>query len=65
VTEKVKPEKIAVSGVSSTQILFRVKIIQQVEIFSNRVYPTRLNTKLYQLDVRSNIHQIIYDEFIK
>jgi len=33
--------------------------------FSNRVYPTRLNTKLYLLDVRSTIHQIIYDEFIK
>jgi CubicO group peptidase (beta-lactamase class C family) len=33
--------------------------------FSNRVYPTRLNTKLYQMDVRSRIHQIIYDEFLK
>jgi len=33
--------------------------------FSNRVYPTRLNTKLYQLKVRSRIHRVIYDEFIK
>ena len=28
---------------------------------SNRVYPTRLNRKLYQLNVRPTIHQAIYD----
>lgn len=33
--------------------------------FSNRVYPTRLNTRLYQLNIRSRIHQIIYDEMLK
>ncbi len=29
--------------------------------FSNRVFPTRLNTKLYQLNIRPNLHQILYD----
>jgi beta-N-acetylhexosaminidase len=28
---------------------------------SNRVYPTRLNRKLYQLNVRPAMHQVIYD----
>ena len=28
---------------------------------SNRVYPTRLNRKLYQLNVRPSMHQTIYD----
>jgi len=28
---------------------------------SNRVYPSRKNTKIYQLNVRPTIHQIIYD----
>ena len=29
--------------------------------FSNRVYPTRLNTKLYSQSIRPRIHQVIYD----
>jgi CubicO group peptidase (beta-lactamase class C family) len=29
---------------------------------SNRVFPTRNNTKLYQLDVRTAVQQILYDE---
>lgn len=29
--------------------------------FSNRVYPTRANTKLYQLGIRPRIHQVLYD----
>jgi CubicO group peptidase (beta-lactamase class C family) len=28
---------------------------------SNRVYPTRNNTKLYDLNIRTNIQQVIYD----
>lgn len=28
---------------------------------SNRVYPTRLNRKLYQLGIRPRIHKVIYD----
>ena len=32
---------------------------------SNRVYPTRLNRKLYQLNVRPSMHQVIYDSFVK
>ncbi len=32
---------------------------------SNRVYPTRLNRKLYQLNVRPAMHQAIYDALLK
>ncbi|MBV6647823.1 MAG: serine hydrolase, partial [Cyclobacteriaceae bacterium] len=28
---------------------------------SNRVYPTRKNTKLYELNLRSQLHQLVYD----
>jgi CubicO group peptidase (beta-lactamase class C family) len=28
---------------------------------SNRVYPTRNNTKLYELNIRAAMHQAIYD----
>jgi CubicO group peptidase (beta-lactamase class C family) len=31
---------------------------------SNRVYPTRANTKLYKLNIRTNIQQVIYDAMI-
>ena len=30
--------------------------------FSNRVYPTRLNRKLYQLNIRPSLHQVLYDQ---
>lgn len=33
--------------------------------FANRVYPTRENRKIYQLNVRPDIHQVIYDSFLK
>ena len=32
--------------------------------FSNRVYPTRGNRKIYELNVRPRIHQLIYDSFL-
>ena len=32
---------------------------------SNRVYPTRDNRKIYELNIRPTIHQIIYDSFKK
>ena len=32
---------------------------------SNRVTPTRDNTRLYQLNTRTNIQQVIYDAIIK
>ena len=28
---------------------------------SNRVYPTRNNSKIYQLNVRPNIHNLVYE----
>lgn len=31
---------------------------------SNRVYPTRNNSKLYELNIRTGIHQAIYDSII-
>ncbi|MFT5763295.1 MAG: hypothetical protein ACI8X3_000714, partial [Saprospiraceae bacterium] len=33
--------------------------------FSNRVFPTRENRKIYDLNVRPKIHQVIYDSFLK
>ena len=33
--------------------------------FSNRVYPTRNNRKIYETNVRPNIHQVIYDAIKK
>lgn len=32
---------------------------------SNRVYPTRDNSKLYQLNIRPSMHQVIYDARIR
>lgn len=32
---------------------------------SNRVYPTRENTRLYDLNIRTNIQQVIYDAMIE
>jgi CubicO group peptidase (beta-lactamase class C family) len=32
--------------------------------FSNRVFPTRENRKIYELNVRPRIHQLIYDSFL-
>jgi len=38
---------------------------QVVYIFlTNRVFPTRNNTKLYELNVRIAVQQILYDELI-
>lgn len=31
---------------------------------SNRVYPTRNNRKLYQLNIRPSMHQVVYDSII-
>lgn len=32
--------------------------------FSNRVYPTRYNSKIYDLNIRTSIHQVIYDAVV-
>jgi len=32
---------------------------------SNRVYPTRNNGKLYELNIRPTMHQVIYDARIE
>jgi len=32
---------------------------------SNRVYPTRRNTEIYDLNIRTNMHQVIYDAIKK
>ncbi|GMT44484.1 MAG: beta-N-acetylglucosaminidase [bacterium] len=32
---------------------------------SNRVYPTRLNHKIYQLNIRTSIQQVLYDAILK
>lgn len=32
--------------------------------FSNRVFPTRNNRKIYEMNIRPNIHQVIYDSMM-
>ncbi|MDH5397503.1 MAG: serine hydrolase [Cyclobacteriaceae bacterium] len=32
-----------------------------IVFFSNRVHPTRMNTKLYSMSIRPRIHQVVYD----
>ncbi len=32
---------------------------------SNRVYPTRENKKIYELNIRPSIHQVFYDEILR
>lgn len=33
--------------------------------FCNRVYPTRFNTKIYDLNIRPRVHQVLYDAIEK
>lgn len=60
VKKKVKPEKIEISKISSSQISFRVKIIQQVEIFSNLEVGLleKISEKIEVFNLESN-HQLI------
>ena len=41
------------------------KIRFDLYLFSNRVYQTRENRKIYELNVRPLIHQVIYDSFLE
>ncbi len=53
------------SGYTGTFVWMDPKYDLIYIFFSNRVYPTRLNRKLYHLNVRPRIQQTIYDSFLK
>ncbi len=49
------------SGFTGTYVWADPKHELILIFLSNRVYPTRNNRKLYQLDIRPTLHQILYD----
>jgi len=49
------------SGFTGTYVWADPKHELILIFLSNRVYPTRKNRKLYQLDIRPTLHQILYD----
>ena len=53
------------SGYTGTFVWIDPKYDLIYIFFSNRVYPTRNNRKLYILNIRPQIHQAIYDSFLK
>ena len=58
---EVSPESFGHSGYTGTLMWIDPKEDLIFIFMSNRVYPTRLNRKLYTLKVRPAIHQVLYD----
>ncbi|MGA1543666.1 MAG: serine hydrolase domain-containing protein [Saprospiraceae bacterium] len=52
------------SGYTGTYVWVDPKEDLLFIFFSNRVHPTRNNRKLYQLNIRPSIHQVLYDTII-
>lgn len=52
------------SGYTGTFVWMDPKYDLIYIFFSNRVYPTRLNRKLYEMNIRPRIQQVIYDSFL-
>ncbi len=61
----VSPESFGHSGYTGTFLWVDPKTKLLYIFFSNRVYPTRLNHKIYQLNIRTNIQQALYDAIKK
>ncbi|MEL7120991.1 MAG: serine hydrolase [Bacteroidota bacterium] len=59
------PESFGHSGYTGT--FYWVDPVEELIVifFSNRVYPTRDNRKLYELNIRPRLHQAIYDAIDK
>jgi CubicO group peptidase (beta-lactamase class C family) len=55
------PDSFGHSGYTGTFVWADPQAELVVIFFSNRVYPTRDNRKLYQMDIRPRLHQVIYD----
>jgi len=61
VAESASDESFGHSGYTGTFTWADPKHDLLLVFFSNRVFPTRLNTKLYQLNIRPSLHQTLYD----
>ncbi|WP_236976399.1 serine hydrolase domain-containing protein [Membranihabitans maritimus] len=53
------------SGFTGTMIWIDPEYSYTFVFLSNRVHPTRSNTKLYSQDIRSNLHSVLYEELNK
>lgn len=65
VSKDASPESYGHSGYTGTFVWVDPKYDLVYIFFSNRVYQTRENRKIYELNIRPMIHQVIYDSFLK
>ncbi len=65
VAQSVSDESFGHSGYTGTFVWIDPTYDLVYIFFSNRVYPTRLNRKLYTQNIRPRIQQVIYDSFLK
>jgi beta-N-acetylhexosaminidase len=65
VSKDASPSSFGHSGYTGTFVWVDPKYDLIYIFFSNRVYQTRENRKIYELNVRPMIHQVIYDSFLK
>ena len=64
VSKDASPESYGHSGYTGTFVWVDPKFDLIYIFFSNRVYQTRENRKIYELNIRPMIHQVIYDSFL-
>ncbi len=65
VSKDASPESYGHSGYTGTFVWVDPEYDLIYIFFSNRVYQTRENRKIYELNVRPMIHQVIYDSFLE
>lgn len=65
VAASASPESFGHSGYTGTFFWVDPKYDLVLIFFSNRVFPTRLNTRLYSLNIRPSLHQVLYDQIQK
>ena len=61
VARDASPQSYGHSGYTGTMVWVDPKEDLIFIFLSNRVYPTRNNRKLYEMNIRPKIHQVIYD----
>lgn len=61
VAQSASPESYGHSGYTGTFVWIDPKYDLTVILFTNRVYPDRSHRKLYQLNIRPRLHQVVYD----
>ena len=65
VSKDASPKSYGHSGYTGTFVWVDPEYDLIYIFFSNRVYQTRENRKIYELNVRPMIHQVIYDSFLE